>query len=152
MLDITAAGHLESGETPADGVRELNEELGLTATIDQLVYLGVKHDVADIGDHTKNREFADVYLLRDDRLLGEYLLQEEEVSGLVEVEVQDGLRLFSCEVDSVPAHATRLVDGAAIDFEFYIRRDDLIPRVDSYYYKVFIMAERYFSGSQYLAI
>lgn len=152
MLDITAAGHLESGESTSDGVRELNEELGVDRTVDDLIYLGIKHDVADVGDTTRNREFADVYLMQDDRRLEAYDLQEAEVSGLAEIEVQDGLRLFSGEAESVNATATRIENGKAIVFSRPIRREDLIPRVDSYYYKIFIMTERYFAGSHYLAI
>lgn len=152
MLDITAAGHIEAGESSADGIRELNEELGLDTDFKDLVFLGVKHDVADVGTQTKNREFSDVYLLRDDRPLEEYVLQEDEVSGLAEVVISDGLALFSGEVDEIRAKATRISNAETVSFERTIRRDDLIPRVDSYYYKVFIMAERMLDGNPYLAI
>ncbi|WP_242069494.1 NUDIX domain-containing protein [Paenibacillus dendritiformis] len=49
MLDITSAGHLEAGETPQDGVRELREELGIEPEPGKLVYAGV------IGDSTCSR-------------------------------------------------------------------------------------------------
>src|SRR3712207_8642964 len=41
LLDVTAAGHLLQGETAADAVREVNEELGIAAQPADLVYLGV---------------------------------------------------------------------------------------------------------------
>src|SRR4051794_1911294 len=48
-LDITAAGHLQSGETVEDGIREVNEELGISARYGDLIPLGIKFDVAQIG-------------------------------------------------------------------------------------------------------
>src|SRR5207302_643541 len=35
--DITAAGHLTAGETEKNGIRELNEELGLSPAFENLI-------------------------------------------------------------------------------------------------------------------
>lgn len=152
MLDITAAGHLESGEQPDDGVRELEEELGVVLDGQDLRYLGIKHDVADEENGARNREFAHVYMLRDDRALQDYRLQVEEVSGLVEIRISDGLKLFSGEVVEVTANVVRISDGGLEAFVRKVSLDQLIPRVDPYYLKVCIMAERFLSGDEYLAI
>ena len=95
MLDVTAAGHLAAGEQALDGLRELEEELGVFTEAGDLRYLGIKHDIMDRTHGVRNREFAHVYILRDDRPIEEYRLQEDEVSGLVEVSIEDGLALFA---------------------------------------------------------
>jgi ADP-ribose pyrophosphatase YjhB (NUDIX family) len=84
MLDATAAGHLTAGETIADGVREVEEELGVRWRFDELTELGV----FPIEDHptpgTTNREFQHVYTVRDDRPLREWAaFDRAEVAGLV---------------------------------------------------------------------
>jgi isopentenyldiphosphate isomerase len=152
MLDITAAGHLEAGETPMDGLRELKEELGVDPDHSNLRYLGIKHDIADEPGGIHNREFAHVFLLRDDRPLNGYRLQEDEVSGLVEIELKEGLRLFAGEVESINCPATRIVDGVASVFERPVAVTDLIPRVDPYYLKIFIQARNFLDGDPYLSI
>ncbi|WP_372454640.1 NUDIX hydrolase, partial [Priestia aryabhattai] len=45
LLDITSAGHLLASEQPCDGVRELEEELGLSVSFEELDKLGVIRDV-----------------------------------------------------------------------------------------------------------
>ena len=152
MLDITAAGHLEAGESPDDGAREVQEELGVQIGAITLRYLGIKHDIADEPNGLKNREFSHVFLMRDDRKMSEYKLQESEVSGLVHVPISDGLSLFSGEVDEISCQATRIENGETKTFLRSVKVSDLIPRVDSYYLKVFCLARRYLAGDQYLAI
>lgn len=152
MLDITAAGHLAVGEVPEDGIREIQEELGIDVNPSSLIRLGIKHDIADEPSGLRNREFAHVYLLREDRELTDYRLQEDEVSGLVRMKIQDGLRLFSGEVGSVQCEAVRVIKGSLQKFERDVSVADLIPRVDSYYLKVFYLASRFLAGDKYLAI
>jgi isopentenyldiphosphate isomerase len=84
MLDATAAGHLTAGETIADGVREVEEELGVSWRFDELTELGVFR----VEDHptpdTTNREFQHVYTVRDERPLREWTAFDRvEVAGLV---------------------------------------------------------------------
>jgi hypothetical protein len=150
-LDITAAGHLTSGETAADGLRELEEELGVTVDFDRLTFLGTRTEVVALGA-VLNREFDDTYFLRDDRQLTEYRLQAEEVSGLAEISIENGIRLFGGEVASIQVPAVRVTSSGFERLTWEVTAEDVIPRLDRYYLKVFIMAERYFRGEKFLAI
>ena len=151
-LDITAAGHLIAGETARDGVRELNEELGLSARFEELIPLGIRCDVAIIGDVT-NREFCHVYLFDCGLELDAYRLQADEVSGLVQMEIRDCMQLFSMEKKLAHVDGYQVgADGAKRAISLDVSRDDVIPRLDGYYMKVCIMAERYFQGNRYLSV
>jgi isopentenyldiphosphate isomerase len=151
-LDITAAGHLQSGETVADGIREVNEELGLSVRYEDSIPLGIKFDVARIGS-VINREFCHTFLLRLDMPLGQYRLEPGEVTGLVQIRIEDGLRLFAGEVPSVTATGYQVDnDGTRRAIEIAVSVPDIIPRVDPYYKKIFIMAERLLAGNRYLSI
>ncbi len=152
MLDITAAGHLQAGETPLDGLREIEEELGARPTAESLIPLGIKHDVMDEPDGVRNREFSHVYLLRDDRELEQYILDESEVTGLVDVPIGPGLQLFAGELEQIECAAIRLTDGARESFRRQVAVPDLIPRVDAYYLKIFITAQLLLEGRKYLSI
>lgn len=151
-LDITAAGHLLVGETVEDGIRELNEELGLSKTYEDIIPLGIRHESAIIGAIT-NREFCHVFLLENNIPLDEYKLQPDEVTGIVQMEIHDGMKLFSGEVDAVPVSGFQVDEnGIKHKIEISVSKGDIIPRIDGYYMKICIMAERYFQGNPYLAI
>ena len=150
-LDITAAGHLKAGENKEDGLRELREELGLDIEISQLLYLGIRITASENKTQI-NKEFAQVYMLHNDTAIEDYVFQEGEVAGLVQIEVNDGLKLCAGEVESVKCKVARCHGGCNEIEETEIRFTQFIPRIDSYYYKIFIMAERYFQGNHYLSI
>lgn len=155
MLDITGAGHLLSGETPLDGIREVEEELGLELTEENdLKYLGIKHDIMDESNGVRNREFAHVYIAREKRNLFQYRLQASEVSGLVEVPINLGIALFSQKLDVISScRAVRLnSDDEPEELSWQFSRDDVIPRVDNYYLKTFLLARAYLDGATELAI
>lgn len=151
MLDITAAGHLLAGETPLDGVRELEEELGISIQPESLINLGIRISATDNAKKI-NKEFCHVYLLEHDLPLDQYVLQEDEVSGLVEIEVQDGLKLFTGAVKSIRCDSVFIEEGFKVSREIDVEVKDFIPRIDPYYLKIFIMAERYFEGKMSLSI
>jgi len=150
-LDITAAGHLEAGETPEDGLRELREELGVVIDYDKLKFLGIRITASENGDKI-NKEFAHVYMFRDDRDLSGYQMQENEVSGLVEIDIADGLKLCAGEISSIKSKVLRNINGKVASSVEQIKFEHFIPRIDSYYYKVFIMAERLLLGNHYISI
>jgi isopentenyldiphosphate isomerase len=86
-LDATAAGHLLAGERVADGLREAEEELGVTWPFGDLVPLGV-HRIEDRErPGVVNRELQYVFGVRDDRPLDAYDgFDRAELDGLVHVD------------------------------------------------------------------
>lgn len=151
-LDISAAGHLRAGETKIDGLREVQEELGISPETSKIIDLGIRISSSGIPGKKCNREFCNVVFLEDNTPLLEHNLQESEVSALVEIRVEDGLRLFFGEESVVTVNALIEADGKKKLEKLDITAGDFISRLDPYYLKVFIMADRYFKGEKYLAI
>ena len=151
MLDIPAAGHLTFNEQKEDGLRELKEELGISVNYQTLRYLGIRVEVIDVPGFN-NKEFQHVYLLENDTPLNDFLLQEDEVSGLVEVELSEGLKLLFGEKESIECDSVFIENGMRISEKYNMKVSDIIPRFDGYYKKIFIMAQRYFAGEKYLSI
>lgn len=85
-LDVTVGGHFRAGETLLDVVREAEEEIGLVVRPGQLTYLGTTRAVRSY-EGTLDREFQDVYALRDERPLTAYTLRCDEVETLYEVPI-----------------------------------------------------------------
>lgn len=152
-LDISAAGHYQSGEEIKDGIREISEEVGLQVAFQDLIPLGIKFDVAKSGENIV-REFCHVFFLKSDLRPNQYKLGEDEVEGLVEISIPDGLELFSKNKNSVPATGVEYVSREQQwrDISMQVDRSLFIPRTDPYYYKIFIMADLLLKGSRYLAI
>lgn len=95
MFDISAAGHLLSGEKGSDGIREVSEELGIDLDFDSLYSLGYRIEVDDQENGQMNREYQDVYIASVDEELSRYTPQKEEIAGLMWMKIDDALSLFS---------------------------------------------------------
>jgi isopentenyldiphosphate isomerase len=152
-LDITAAGHYQAGEVMRDGVREILEELGHGVAFEDLIPLGIKIDLGKT-DTILNHEFCHVFLHETQLEISDFTPNPEEVEGLVEIDILDGLALFSGQVDRVVARGTVWDRIAQVwkPIEMLVGIQQFIPRIDSYYYKMFINAERYVAGYRHLAI
>ena len=81
-LDVTAAGHLAAGEEALDGLREVEEELGLRVEPERLVPLGTRRVEQEIPGGL-DREFHDVFLLIDPTPPADLKLQPEEVASVL---------------------------------------------------------------------
>ena len=88
LLDITAAGHLLADETVKDGVREIKEELGVDVSFEKLIPIGVI-GYSMIQENLIDKEFANVFLYESALNWDDFVLQEEEVSGIVRVKFND---------------------------------------------------------------
>ncbi|MFD0959784.1 NUDIX hydrolase [Paenibacillus chungangensis] len=145
--DITVAGHLSAGETMQDGVRELEEELGVSAGFQQLVPLGqVREEESGYvnGKLFIDREVSDVFGLLCDIPLMELRLQPEEVAGVYEADIEELLALFKGELEEIAAQGVRLAIAPnsptghlrLMSSERSIRADQFVPRDVSYYIDV----------------
>jgi isopentenyldiphosphate isomerase len=154
MLDVSAAGHIEAGESVHDGVREVHEELGIKATVAQTIYLGERVEVADQANGQRNREYQSVYLLVADLVLADYKPDPHEVWGLFQVKVSDGLDLFSARKDQVETQGIHYDESSKtyVEQTRIITSSDFIPRIQRYYLAALIAAERALEGKQDFAI
>ena len=106
-LYTTASGHLKAGESLHDAfVREVGEELGITVNNPEKLFEQVyKTDfVKKNGTPYHDRVFCNVYMAFCNFPLTNYHPQEEELDGIVEVDIHDVLSLFKMEIDSVNAN------------------------------------------------
>ena len=87
-LDITAAGHLSAGEKTLDGLREVEEELGLKVAPERLVPLGTIKIEQPLPTGC-DREFHEVFLLQDDTPPENLRLQKEEVESIYRLDLDD---------------------------------------------------------------
>lgn len=151
-LDISAAGHLQAGESQQDGIREIEEELGICVQFNELIPMGTRTEVAKIGDKIV-REFCDTYLLPLDYGIESFKPGEDEVSSVVVVPINDGLQLFSGRIERINVKGLSISSsGELVELERTITVADVIPRLDRFYYKVFLMAKLYCEGETCLAI
>ena len=146
-LDVSVGGHYGTGESLQEaGLREIQEELGLRVKFDDLIPLGIRIQLGAYDD-IKDYEFADVFFYICDQSLVNYDYQKDEIAGLVQVSIDEGIRLLMGEID--------VLDVSAIGFDtetIRITRDDFIPTIDKYYLRAFVLAKRYLNGEKYLFI
>ncbi|TBL75745.1 NUDIX hydrolase [Paenibacillus thalictri] len=133
-LDISCAGHLQAGETALDGLRELEEELGLTVQADELVYCGRIAEEHYLATGLIDREFHHVFVYACDKTLDEYEIQLSEISGLFFVYTSDLKQLLNGERAFIQA------EGIVVDEETQGRKREsreiglqhIVPRSEVY--------------------
>ena len=149
-LDITAAGHYATGKELNAGMKEMSNELGgVKIPYEDLIHLGVRHNIISTPELTV-KQFCHVFFLESDREISDYTLSPETAEGLVTISIEEGLNLYSNERSSIK---TSFFDVKSKDEKIIpITKDDFLPRVDPYYYKVFILAKRFLAGEKHLVI
>ena len=126
--DITAAGHLATDETIANGVREIEEELGLSLTFEQLTFMGIFEDVIEL-DEFLDREFAHTY---------GYLYQGEPIH-FDDGEVMDIVAVHRNELLALTEGRLRTIEGSSLmtNHHVQITQADLAPHRLTYWQHVF---------------
>lgn len=122
-LDATAAGHLAAGEAVLDGLREVEEELGVVYAPDQLTACGTFTVDEVQSDGTINREFQHVFVVRDDRPLEAFTdFDRGELDGLAAI----GLAAFEGLLTRGGAAGGTAWDGTTRT-PITVQADELVP-------------------------
>lgn len=150
QLDVSCGGHLLTGEGPEDGVRELEEELGISADVNDLVYCGLIAQENIISEQLIDREFNHIYIYECNKELEQYQVQAEEVSGLFFISVSDFRELVFGLADEVSVEGIIYEEGTGrlIQSQRTIRLDDLTPNSYDYYDLIFSKLENLMSAEK----
>ena len=151
VLDATAAGHLAAGETVTDAFREIEEELGFEPDYALLQRVGTRVCANEQTPGIIDRELQEVFLLRDDRPLRDYLPNPVEVDALVRVPLAGTLEFLAGNASWVEGTLLRAADrreeSARVTVESFVR-----TIVDRYYYRVAIAIAAVLRGDRHVAV
>ena len=93
--DISSAGHIPAGQDYLpSALRELEEELGISALAEQLEFIGCYDSVCQSEFHGKpfhNHEYSAVYMLFCDMDASAMTIQEEEIEEVIWMDYEDCL-------------------------------------------------------------
>ena len=150
MYDVSVGGHYAAGEeAKAAGPREIREELGLDVRFTDLLPLGRRVFVYCFDPGVREHEFQDVFMLVRDIRPDALVLQKEEVDGVLEMDVEQGIALFSGERSIVECSLYR---SEAPGERVRVSVDDFVPCIDNYYLKLLLLARRYLNGERRLLV
>jgi isopentenyldiphosphate isomerase len=144
LFDVTVGGHYVSGEDArVAGPREIAEEIGLAVPFAALVPVGRRIFVHNFTPGVRELEFQDVFLLPLSSRPGRLRLQASEVAAVLELDVQEGIDLFSGG-----AASGTLIDADGSERPVQIHPGDFVPCIDNYYLKLLVLARRYQNGER----
>lgn len=135
LLDISCAGHLLTGESAVDGLRELKEELGLDVLYPDLHSCGIFIEDNTITETLIDREFCHVYTYECSKDVSEYEFQTSEVSGLYFIPIRHFQQLIQGEIDSVLADGISLnkSTGERYEEKKVVTISNFVPHQKAYY-------------------
>lgn len=89
MWDVSCAGHISAGETPKQAaVKELMEETGLTANMDELQYITTIEKFFS-NETIKDHEIYDVFILKTEMDITKLTPKKDEVEQLKIIDAKD---------------------------------------------------------------
>lgn len=133
LLDITAAGHLLSTEKVLDGTREVKEELGIDISFKELIPLGIIGYQNTTGKLI-DKEFAHTFLYRCSQRSKDFVLQTEEVSGIVRADFEQFAALWLNEIDEVEIEGFEIgAEDQRISIKKVVTKKNFVPHEKDYY-------------------
>lgn len=149
-LDATVGGHFRAGESLAETLREVEEEIGLAVDPGDLHYAGMRICVHDGDPGPRDHELQEVFFLRDDRPLTVFRPSPAELAGLIRVGLGDLMDLLAGKRERIDAIA--IATGSLEIVPAEIGMADLPQRVDRYAYRVAIAAQRFLAGERHYSV
>jgi isopentenyldiphosphate isomerase len=147
-FDVSVGGHYAAGEdAKVAGPREIREELGLEARFTDFLPVGRRVFVYCFTPGVIDYEFQDVFILMRNIRPGALVLQREEVDGVLEMDIEQGVELFS---GTRPNAEGTLYRTGASEERVLVSARDFVPSIDSYYLKLLLLAQRCLNGERKL--
>jgi ADP-ribose pyrophosphatase YjhB (NUDIX family) len=143
-------GHYRAGETLAETLREVEEEIGIIPDLSELRLLGVRVCVNEAQPGIVDREIQNVFLLRDDRPLETFRANPAELAALVRFPLETLVPFLAGETGEIDGES--LAPDATRTEPITARIDDFIPTIDRYFLRIAIAAQHALRGERYVAI
>ena len=140
-LDVTVGGHLGAGEETLDGLREVEEELGLSVAPGELVPVGTRRTEKEIPAGL-DREFQEVFLLVRSLSIQDLRLQEVEVAAVMRLRL-DGVEALY-DGGEIPAEEWAGGETSSVS----VSLADFIPDEDDYLLRVARAARDFLDGGR----
>ena len=148
--DATVGGHFRAGETLAETLREVEEEIGIIPDPRALRSLGVRVCANEAQSGIVDREIQDVFLLRDDRPLEIFRPNPAELAALVRFPLATLVPFLADETGEIDGES--LAPDATRAQPITARIDDFIPTIDRYFLRIAIAAQQALRGERYVAV
>jgi isopentenyldiphosphate isomerase len=148
--DATVGGHYRAGETFAETLREIEEEIGIVPDPRDLRSLGVRVCANEAQPGIIDREIQDLFLLRDDRPLANFRPNPSELAALVRFSLETLVPFLAGEGSQIDGQS--LAPAATRAEPITAGMDDFIPTVDRYFLRIAIAAELVLRGERYVAV
>ena len=149
-MDVTVGGHYEAGEPIEAGVREMEEEIGLTVPFSSLIPLGQRQTSVVLSENYNNNEFQHIFLCPTDRSVSDFNFTDTEVRGLVEIPILEGIKLMRGEIAELAVRGAFVESSSATEIKnLIISKDDFVPaylKTDEFMIRLFVAAHRYLNG------
>lgn len=145
-LDVSVGGHYKSGESIRHGIRELKEETGIKTKFKDLIPLGVRQTAETISKNYIANEFQHVFIYSTMQKLEDYKLDNTEVNGLVEINIQDGIDLLLKRTNKIKGRGLFIKNEKRKIYDVNITRRDFVPsylKKDRFVLRLFVAAKRY---------
>ncbi len=146
-VDVAVGGHLSAGETVADAAREVDEEMGLTVDLGDLVWLGTRR-VERIAPGWVDREFQEVYVDLLGNALPDLHPAPEETIAVYDVAADALVSLFDGRASAITARCAVVRQDRTLGpwWETGLSAADFIPVADNYWAKAAEAATRLLRG------
>jgi isopentenyldiphosphate isomerase len=148
--DATVGGHYRAGETLAETVREVEEEIGIIPDPGDLRPLGIRVCANEAQPGIIDREIQDVFLLRDNRPLEHFRPNPAELAALIRFPLETLVPFLAGERSEVTGES--IAPGATRAELITARIDDFIPTIDRYFLRIALAAQRVLHGERYVAV
>lgn len=135
LFDITAAGHLLFDESPEDGVREIEEELGIRIVYDDLIPLGVTACRME-QEHMIDAEFAHVYLLLQSPHADDFHLQAEETAGIAKVNLKEFANLWAGSLNEIRLTGFLQLQNGREQIDMLAGKESFVPHGTAFYREI----------------